>query len=84
MLAAFIGIVAFGVLKLTPVYMGNMKVSTLLEDVKKDHGWHQYATPSKIRNAIAKRINIEMIYDLEPQDFKITRIRRRFFRTGGL
>jgi hypothetical protein len=72
MLAALIGIIGFAGLKLTPVYLENMKVKTILSDIEGELNG-QNPTSTKIRSAIGKRLNIEMIYNLKTKDFKIAK-----------
>lgn len=69
-IAAMVGLIGFAGLKLTPVYLENMKVKRVLNDVKEQLDG-QAATPQRIRSALDKRINIEMIYGLKGRDFEI-------------
>jgi Tfp pilus assembly major pilin PilA len=71
-LAAIIGLFGFAGLKLVPVYLENMKVTTLLEDISGDLEG-EAPTATKIRSAIGKRLNIEMIYNLKTQDFEVSK-----------
>jgi hypothetical protein len=70
MLAALVGILGFAGLKLTPAYLENMKIKRLLGDVKEELSGSN-PTPQIIRRSIDKRINIEMIYDMDSRDFEI-------------
>jgi len=76
-LAAIIGILGFGGLKLVPVYLGNMKIQTILEDIEADLDGEN-PTSTKIRSAIGKRLNIEMVYNLKTKDFKISKTSNGF------
>lgn len=70
LIAAMIGLIGFAGLKLTPVYLENMKIKRILNDVKSELDG-QGPTPQRIRVAIDKRINIEMVYGLKGRDFEI-------------
>jgi uncharacterized protein DUF4845 len=59
-LAVLVGIVAFAVLKVTPMYIKNMRMSTILDDVKKELSG-EAPTPQTIRNELARRFSIEDI-----------------------
>lgn len=72
LLAIMVGILGFAALKLTPAYLEGMRIKRILDDVKIDLDG-QKPTPQQIRVAIDKRINIEMIYDLEARDFGIVK-----------
>lgn len=69
-LAAMIGLIGFGGLKLTPVYLENMKIRKILNDVKAEFDGQQ-TTAMAIRNAIDKKLDIEMVYSLKARDFEI-------------
>lgn len=68
--AAMVGLIGFAGLKLTPVYLEHMKIKKLMTDVKEELDG-QGTTPQRIRAAIDKRINIEMVYGLKGRDFEI-------------
>ena len=59
-LAVLVGIVAFAVLKVTPMYIKNMRMSTILDDVKKELSG-EAPTPQTIREELARRFSIEDI-----------------------
>lgn len=66
----FVGIIAFAALKVLPAYMEQMKVTSILEDVKRDLDGNQ-ASIAQIRSAIGKRLDIEMVTGIKTQDFTI-------------
>ncbi len=68
--AVFVGIFAFAVLKVVPAYLEQMKVGSILEDVKRELDGSG-SSISQIRNAIGKRLNIEMVTGIKAQDFSI-------------
>lgn len=70
LLAAMVGLLGFAGLKLSPVYLENMKIRRVLSDVKEELDG-QGPTPQSIRKAIERRVNIEMIYGLKARDFEI-------------
>ncbi|GIK33873.1 MAG: hypothetical protein AMXMBFR45_22710 [Gammaproteobacteria bacterium] len=69
-LAAMIGLIGFGGLKLVPIYLENMKIRKILNDVKVEFDG-QPTTASAVRTAIDKKLNIEMVYSLRARDFEI-------------
>ncbi len=73
LVAAFIGVFAFAALKVVPAYLEQMKVTSILEDVKRDLDG---TGPSivQIRAALGKRLDVEMVYGIATKDFKIKKI----------
>jgi len=69
-LAMLVGVVGFAVMKVTPMYIKNMRMSTVLEDVKRDLSG-QAPTPASIRNELARRFSIEDL-NLDIEAMKIT------------
>jgi hypothetical protein len=69
-LAAMIGLLGFAGLKLTPVYLENMKIRRILSDIKSEMDG-QKPGPQEIRRAIDKRLDIEMVYGLKARDFEV-------------
>jgi Tfp pilus assembly major pilin PilA len=68
--AAVIGALAFAGLKILPFYLEQMKVTSILSDVKSDMDGSA-PTVVLIRNALAKRLDIEMVTGITTQDFAI-------------
>lgn len=68
--AAFVASYGFAVLKITPFYLEQMKISRVLKDVEASLGGTQ-ASVMQVRDAIDKRLNIEMIRNLRAKDFSI-------------
>jgi Domain of unknown function (DUF4845) len=69
-LAALVGAVGFAVLKVTPMYIKNMRMSTILSDVERELSG-QNPTPQSIRTELARRFSIEDI-GLRTDEIKIT------------
>ena len=59
-LATLIGVVGLAVIKVVPMYIKNMRMNTILEDVQRDLSG-QSATPLAIRQELAKRFAVEDI-----------------------
>jgi hypothetical protein len=59
-LATLVGVVGLGVLKLTPMYIKNMRMTTIMNDIQRELSG-QSPTPASIRNALAKRFSVEDI-----------------------
>ncbi len=71
-MAGIVGVIAFGLLKVTPMYLEQMKVASILNDVKADLDGTK-TSAQQIRIAINKRINIEMVRNLDARQFKISK-----------
>ena len=69
-LAALVGVVGLAVLKVTPMYIKNMRMDTILTDIEKEMSG-QSATPASIRNALQRRFSVEDIR-LNDDEMKIT------------
>ena len=59
-LAALVGVVGLGVLKVVPMYIKNMRMSTILDDVQRDLSGNG-PTPQSIRNELFRRFSVEDI-----------------------
>ena len=70
--AAIAGLIVFAGLRLTPVYLGAMKVSGVLKSV---HTEFNGMNPSvkDIKLAISRRMELEMLEAVSNQDFKVTK-----------
>ena len=66
----FVGAFAYAGLKVMPFYLEQMKVTSILGDVKRDLD-NNGPTIVMIRTAIAKRLDIEMVTGIKTQDFAI-------------
>ena len=69
-LALLVGVVGLAVLKVTPMYIKNMRLTTILNDVERELSG-QAATPQSIRNDLARRFSVEDIR-LGSDEMKIT------------
>jgi hypothetical protein len=70
LLAAMVGLLGFTAIRLTPIYLENMKIKQVLNDVKFELDG-QGPSPQSIRRAIDKRLNVEMVSNLMARDFDI-------------
>jgi hypothetical protein len=75
-IAALVGIVGLAALKVTPMYIKNMRMSTIMADVEKELSG-QSPTPVTIRQELAKRFSVEDI-NLDTEDMKITQSKNGF------
>jgi hypothetical protein len=75
-LAVLVGAVGFAVLKVTPMYIKNMRMDTILEDVKRDLSGNG-PTPQSIRYELAKRFSVEDV-NLDVDALKITQSKNGF------
>jgi hypothetical protein len=69
-IVAFVGSYAFAILRVMPFYLEQMKVSSTLNDVEINLSGSG-ANLVQIRDAIDKRLNIEMVRGLRAKDFEI-------------
>lgn len=69
-LIIFIGIFAFGMIRLTPVYLNYMKVSGVISGVF-DEFDGRGPTASQIRNSIIRRFSVESISQIGPRDVEV-------------
>jgi hypothetical protein len=69
-LAVLVGVVGFAVLKVTPMFIKNMRMNTIMDDVQRDLSG-QAPTPQAIRNELARRFSVEDI-NLGVDELKIT------------
>jgi hypothetical protein len=69
-LALLVGVVGFAVMKVTPMYIKNMRMDTILNDVQKALSGDGL-TPQTIRNELSRRFSIEDI-KLDRDSLKIT------------
>jgi hypothetical protein len=68
-LAVLVGVVGLAVMKVTPMYIKNMRMTTILNDVERELSG-QAATPQGIRNELYRRFTVEDI-DLSTDEIKI-------------
>ena len=68
-LAALVGVVGLAAVKVTPMYIKNMRMTRVLDDVAKEIS-NQNATPQSIRNELTRRFSVEDIR-LGPDELKI-------------
>ena len=69
-IVAFVGSYVFAILKITPFYLEQIKVARTLKDVETSLSGSG-PTLVQIRDAIDKRLDIEMVRGLRAKDFKI-------------
>ena len=75
-IAMLVGVVGFAVLKVTPMYIKNMRMNTILDDIKKDLDG-QAPTPQAIRNELSRRFSVEDI-NLDIEALKITQTKNGY------
>ena len=70
-LAVFVGLIAFGAIRLTPVYLNYMKVAGVLDGV---HMEFDGQNPSRgaIRTSISRRFDVESVSVLTARDITVT------------
>jgi hypothetical protein len=75
-LAGLFGIVGFGAIKLVPMYMQNMRLTTVLDDVREELDG-KGATPGEIRLAVGRRFDVEGI-TLPRENIKVDQARNGY------
>ena len=75
-LAGLFGVVGLAGIKITPMYIKNMRMDTILEDVKRDLSGNG-PTPQSIRYELAKRFSVEDV-NLDVDALKITQSKNGF------
>jgi hypothetical protein len=69
-LATLVGVVGLGVMKVTPMYIKNMRMDSILTDIERELSG-QSATPQGIRAALARRFSVEDV-NMDIDALKIT------------
>ena len=72
-LVVFVGLFAFGVLRLTPVYLNYMKVSGVVEGVREEFDG-KGASRSAITSSIHRRFDIESVSEINKRDVQVTAV----------
>jgi hypothetical protein len=70
-LVAFVGLFAFGAIRLTPVYLNYMKVAGVLNGVLEEFD-SQNASRAAIRTSIDRRFDVESVSVITSRDIKVT------------
>jgi hypothetical protein len=70
-LVIFVGLFAFGGLRLTPVYLNYMKVAGVLDGVYKEFD-SQNPSRAVIRRSIQRRFDVESVSIITSRDIKVT------------
>ena len=72
-LAAFVGLIAFGALRLTPVYLNYMKVVGVIDGVREEFDG-QNAARTDVLRSIARRFDVESVNVITARDIKVTSV----------
>jgi hypothetical protein len=72
-LVSFVGLFAFGGIRLTPIYLNYMKVAGVVGGVQKEFDGVN-ATRTSIRKSISRRFDIENVGELTAKDVKVTKV----------
>jgi hypothetical protein len=75
-IAVLVGIVGLAALKVTPMYIKNMRMTTIMTDIENDLSG-QSPTPVMIRQELAKRFSVEDI-NIDVDSLKITQSKNGF------
>ena len=72
-LVVFVGLFAFGGIRLTPIYLNYMKVAGVVSGVREEFDGTN-ATRAMIRNSISRRIDIESVGQITAKEVKVTKV----------
>ena len=72
-LVSFIGVFAFGAIRLTPVYLNYMKVVGVVDGVFNEFDG-QKPTRAAIRSSIARRFDVESVSVINYRDVTVTQV----------
>jgi cell division protein FtsB len=72
LIAALVGLVGYGAVRLVPVYMTQMQIRQLLADLKTEYDGNA-ANMTRLQTEIGKRLDIDAITYPKRQDFVITK-----------
>jgi len=72
-LVSFVGLFAFGGIRLTPIYLNYMKVAGVVSGVQQEFDGAN-ATRNAIRSSIARRFDIESVGIITAKDVKVTKV----------
>ena len=72
-LVTFIGLFAFGSIRLTPIYLNYMKVAGVVSGVQQEFDGAN-ATRVMIRKSISRRFDIESVGVITAKDVKVTKV----------
>ena len=72
-LVTFIGLFAFGGIRLAPIYLNYMKVAGVVSGVQDEFDGLN-ATRTMIRKSISRRFDIESVGEIAAKDVKVTKV----------
>ena len=72
LIAAMVGLIGYGGIRLMPLYMNQMKVQKILTDLKAEYEGENPSIQS-LQNAIGKRLDVDYIDFPKRQDFAISK-----------
>ncbi len=72
-LVIFIGVFAFGAIRLTPVYLNYMKVVGVVDGVFNEFDGNN-PTKAVIRSSVSRRFNVESVSQIDWRDVEITAV----------
>ena len=72
-LVSFVGLFAFGGIRLTPIYLNYMKVAGVVSGIQEEFDGAN-ASRAEIRKSIGRRFDIESVGVIEAKDVKVTKV----------
>lgn len=71
-IASLVAMIGYGAIRLVPVYLTQMKIAKLMNDLKAEYDGAG-PTPAKLKSEIGNRLNIDAVEYPRQQDFVITK-----------
>ena len=72
-LVSFVGLFAFGGIRLTPIYLNYMKVAGVVSGIQEEFDGAN-ASRAEIRKSVGRRFDIESVGVIEAKDVKVTKV----------
>ena len=72
-LASFIGLIAFGALRLTPIYLNYIKVVGVIDGVQREFD-EKNSTRAMIRSSISRRFDVESVSEIGAKNVTVTTV----------
>ena len=72
-LVTFVGLFAFGFIRLTPVYLNYFKVANVVDGAQKEFDG-QAASAAAIKSYVARRFDIESVSKIQARDVKVVAV----------
>lgn len=72
LIAALVGLVGYGAVRLIPVYLNQMKIQKLMTNLREEFDGNN-PTPTRIQAALGRQMDVDMISYPRQQDFNVVK-----------